>query len=69
MNLFHGGRRATMPPKLFNEGGDLFVYRPLALVSESDCDAFARAMKFPIIPCDLSGSHEGRSAFSQKAAG
>ena len=30
MNLFHGGRVATMPPKLVNEEGDLFVYRPLA---------------------------------------
>ena len=28
MNLFHGGRLATMPPKLVNEEGDLFVYRP-----------------------------------------
>jgi len=26
MNLFHGGRLATMPPKLVNEEGDLFVY-------------------------------------------
>ena len=28
MNLFHGGKLATMPPKLLNEDGDLFVYRP-----------------------------------------
>ena len=28
MNLFHGGRLATMPPKLVNEEGDLFLYRP-----------------------------------------
>ncbi len=34
MNLFHGGRLATMPPKLVNEEGDLFVYRPLAHVAE-----------------------------------
>ena len=33
MNLFHGGRLATMPPKLVNEEGDLFVYRPLAFVA------------------------------------
>ena len=26
MNLFHGGKLATMPPKLVNEQGDLFVY-------------------------------------------
>lgn len=59
MNLFHGGRMATMPPKLVNEEGDLFVLRPLAFVAEADCDAFARAMNYPIIPCDLCGSQEG----------
>jgi len=59
MNLFHGGRLATMPPKLLNEDGDLFVYRPLAHVAEVDCDRFARAMNYPIIPCDLCGSQDG----------
>jgi tRNA 2-thiocytidine biosynthesis protein TtcA len=59
MNLFHGGRLATMPPKLLNEDGDLFVYRPLAFVAEADCEKFARAMNYPIIPCDLCGSQEG----------
>ncbi|MDR9484836.1 MULTISPECIES: tRNA 2-thiocytidine(32) synthetase TtcA [Sediminimonas] len=59
MNLFHGGRLATMPPKLVNEEGDLFVYRPLAHVAEADCDKFARAMGYPIIPCDLCGSQDG----------
>jgi tRNA 2-thiocytidine biosynthesis protein TtcA len=59
MNLFHGGRLATMPPKLVNEDGDLFVCRPLAFVAEGDCERFARAMNFPIIPCDLCGSQDG----------
>ncbi len=59
MNLFHGSRLATMPPKLVNEEGDLFVYRPLAFVAEADCDRFARAMRYPIIPCDLCGSRDG----------
>jgi len=59
MNLFHGGRLATMPPKLVNEEGDLFVYRPLAYVAEADCERFARAMNYPIIPCDLCGSQDG----------
>ena len=26
---------------------------------QADCDAFARAMDYPIIPCDLCGSQEG----------
>ncbi len=59
MNLFHGGRLATMPPKLLNEDGDLFVLRPLAFVAEADCERFARAMSYPVIPCDLCGSQEG----------
>jgi tRNA 2-thiocytidine biosynthesis protein TtcA len=59
MNLFHGGRLATMPPKLLNEDGDLFVYRPLAFVAEADCERFARAMMYPVIPCNLCGSQEG----------
>ncbi|NIZ14670.1 tRNA 2-thiocytidine(32) synthetase TtcA [Phaeobacter sp. HF9A] len=59
MNLFHGGRLATMPPKLVNEEGDLFLFRPLAHVAEADCEKFARAMNYPIIPCDLCGSQDG----------
>ncbi len=67
MNLFHGGRLATMPPKLLNEDGDLTVLRPLALVAEADCDRFARAMGYPIIPCDLCGSQEGLQRAQVKA--
>jgi tRNA 2-thiocytidine biosynthesis protein TtcA len=59
MNLFHGGRLATMPPKLVNEEKDLFVYRPLAHVAEVDCERFARALNYPIIPCDLCGTQDG----------
>ena len=59
MNLFHGGRLATMPPKLLNEEGDLTVIRPLSYVAEADCERFARALNYPIIPCDLCGSQEG----------
>ena len=59
MNLFHGGRLATMPPKLVNEDGDLFLCRPLAFVAEADCAAFAQALNYPIIPCDLCGSQDG----------
>ena len=59
MNLFHGGRLATMPPKLVNEEGDLFLYRPLAHVAEVDCEKFARSLEYPIIPCDLCGSQDG----------
>ncbi len=59
MNLFHGGRLATMPPKLLNDEGDVFVLRPLSYCAEGDLARFADAMRFPIIPCDLCGSQEG----------
>lgn len=59
MNLFHGGRLATMPPKLLNEDSDLLVLRPLAYVAEADCEKFSRDLNYPIIPCDLCGSQEG----------
>ncbi|WP_417680473.1 tRNA 2-thiocytidine(32) synthetase TtcA [Roseibium sp.] len=59
MNLFHGGRLASMPPKLVNDEGDLLVLRPLAYSAESDIERFARGMAFPIIPCNLCGSQDG----------
>jgi tRNA 2-thiocytidine biosynthesis protein TtcA len=59
LNLLHGGKLAAMPPKLLNDEGDVYVHRPLALVAEADCERFARAMNYPIIPCDLCGSQEG----------
>ncbi len=59
MNLFHGGKLAAMPGKLLNDEGDLFVLRPLINVAEADCEKFASAMGYPIIPCDLCGSQDG----------
>lgn len=67
LNLFHGARLATMPPKLLNEDGDLLVLRPLATSAEADIEKFAAAMAFPIIPCDLCGSQEGLQRQSIKA--
>jgi tRNA 2-thiocytidine biosynthesis protein TtcA len=59
MNLFHGGRLASMPPKLVNDEGDLMVLRPLIGCAEDDIARFAKALEFPIIPCDLCGSQDG----------
>ncbi len=67
LNLFHGGKVATMPPKLLCDEGDLLVLRPLALVAEADCERFARAMGYPIIPCDLCGSQDGLQRQAIKA--
>ncbi len=59
MNFLHGGRLASMPPKLLNDEGDLMLLRPLAYAAEDDLAKFAVAMQFPIIPCDLCGSQDG----------
>lgn len=67
MNMFHGARLAAMPPKLVNEDGDLFVYRPLAHVAEADCEKFSNSMSYPIIPCDLCGSQDGLQRQQVKA--
>ncbi len=67
LNLFYGGRLASMPPKLLNEEGDLLVLRPLAYCMEADLSKFADLMKFPIIPCNLCGSQEGLQRQSIKS--
>lgn len=59
MNLFHGGRLASMPGKLLNDEGDLLVLRPLVYAAEEDLAKFAAHMEFPIIPCNLCGSQDG----------
>lgn len=59
INLLHGGRLASMSPKLVNDAGDVMVMRPLSLCAEDDLVKFADAMQFPIIPCDLCGSQDG----------
>jgi tRNA 2-thiocytidine biosynthesis protein TtcA len=58
LNLFHGGRIATMSPKLKNDEGDLLVLRPLVYTYEKDLERFAELMQFPIIPCNLCGSQQ-----------
>lgn len=67
LNFFHGGRLASMPPKLMNDDGDVVVLRPLAYCAEDDLARFADAMEFPIIPCDLCGSQDGLQRNAMKA--
>lgn len=67
MNLFHGGRLASMPPKLVNDEGDVMVLRPLAFCAEADLQKFSDAMAFPVIPCDLCGSQDGLQRNAMKA--
>ena len=56
LNMFHGGRMKSMPPRLLSDDGLHHVIRPLYYVREKDIARYSRTESHPIIPCDLCGS-------------
>ena len=67
LNLFFHAKLSSMPPKLLSDDGRHVVIRPLAYAAEADIAAHARAMAYPIIPCDLCGSQDGLQRNAMKA--
>lgn len=55
LNMFHGGKLKTMPPKLVTDDGQHVVIRPLAYCREKDIIRFAQVRQYPILPESLCG--------------
>jgi tRNA 2-thiocytidine biosynthesis protein TtcA len=56
LSALYSGALKSMPPRLRARDGRNVVVRPLCYAAEEDIAAFAEAMRFPIVPCDLCGS-------------
>jgi len=58
MSILYNGEIRSMPPKLLSDNRKHVVIRPLVYCQEADIADYAKAMAFPIIPCNLCGSQE-----------
>lgn len=59
LNLFYGGKIATMSPYMTSQNGRNTIIRPMAYVSEKKIETFAKSISIPVIPCRLCGNQEG----------
>jgi tRNA 2-thiocytidine biosynthesis protein TtcA len=66
LNMFHTGQMQGMPVRYTTDDGKFDVIRPLLYVAEDDLISFAAHMGYPIIPCNLCGSVEGRRKYVKR---
>lgn len=67
LNMFHGARLKSMPPKLRADNGRNTIIRPLTYCREKDLIKFAEYRGYPIIPCNLCGTQENLQRQNIKA--
>lgn len=60
LNMFHTGQMQGMPASYRTDDGEFTVIRPLIYCAEEEIAQYAVLMAYPIIPCNLCGSIEGR---------
>ena len=58
LNMFHGSRLKSMPPKLISDNKNNIIIRPLAYCREKDIAKYSVIKEYPIIPCNLCGSQD-----------
>lgn len=58
LNLFYGGKFASMPPKLWSDDGRNVLIRPLAYVPEEMIIHCARNLQIPSFTCQSCGSDD-----------
>lgn len=56
LNFIHAGQMKAMPARYYSTSRDIHVIRPLMGSLEDDIEKFAKAMDFPILPCNLCGT-------------
>ena len=60
LNMLHSGQLQGMPGSYKTDDGEFEVLRPLIYCAEAQIARYAQLMEYPIIPCTLCGSVEGR---------
>jgi tRNA 2-thiocytidine biosynthesis protein TtcA len=67
LNIFFGGKLASIPAHLVSDDGASVVIRPLIYCAEETLTRFAEFQGFPLLPCNLCGSQPDAQRKQMKA--